>query len=451
LDTTSATVFNRHQVVGVLDSLNDPAVLLATDLSILASNREYRAQFGESAASLAGRHCFEVSHRYTKPCDEEGETCPVQECAASGQPCRTLHVHHTQNGPEHHEVCTYPVRDEDGQVTSFLEIISPSAFDALSRSRERLVGHSQPFNRMLEMVRRVAPTNTTTLLLGESGTGKELVARAIHRLSTRANRTFVPVECSGLSESLFESELFGHEKGAFTGAIQGKMGLVEAAEGGTLFLDEVGDIPVAQQVKLLRLIETGVYRRVGSVTERRANFRLVCATHRNLEDHVREGLFRADLFYRISAFPIQLPPLRSRLDDIPLLAEHLKSRLTCGNRCSLHGETLRILQRYDYPGNVRELLNILERACLLADGETILPQHLPESCLRHALQDDPIPAALGDAESGSLPCGEIVPLTELEECYLRQVAQKFSGTNRELAEKLGISERTLYRKLSGLR
>jgi len=451
MELPATPVFTRSHVVSVLDSMDDPAVLLSDDLSIIASNRAYRSRFGENARSLVGRRCYEVSHRFTRSCDQEGETCPVLECKTSGEPCRTLHVHHTDTGPEHHEATTYPVLDEDGRVSSYLEIIRCDPFDALQKTRDRLVGHSFPFNRMLEMVRRVAPTSTTALLLGESGTGKELVARAIHTLSPRAVRSFVPVECSGLSESLFESELFGHEKGAFTGATQGKMGLVEAAEGGTLFLDEVGDIPLAQQVKLLRLIETGIYRRVGSVNERQARFRLVCATHRSLSELVREGTFRADLYYRISAFPIHLPPLREHLEDLPALVQHLLKRLDRGSQLRVHPDTLKALRRYAFPGNVRELLNILERACLLADGDILLPRHLPPEALDEANGvspgQEPGPGGLGR----TYPCGDIVPLSELEGCYLREVTGRFDGSNRELADRLGISERTLYRKLAALR
>jgi DNA-binding NtrC family response regulator len=295
---------------------------------------------------------------------------------------------------------------------------------------------------MLEMVRRVAPSHTTALLLGESGTGKELVALALHKLSPQANRPFVPVECSGLSESLFESELFGHEKGAFTGAAQRKMGLVEAAEGGTLFLDEVGDIPLSQQIKLLRLLEAGIYRRVGSIEQRRARFRLVCATHRNLQEMVHEGLFRNDLYFRISTFPIHLPPLRERSGDVPVLVEHLLERLGYRTRFRLAPETLCLLARHSFPGNVRELLNVLERACLLSDGDTILPRHLPPEIHEAA----PSPGVVEEVP----PCREVVPLAQLEERYLRTLVEHFAGSRRELAGLLGVSERTLYRKLSSL-
>ncbi len=448
MEKLAPAVFSRHQIAGVLNGLEDPAVLLSTELRILASNAAYRVRFGRGK-DLVGRPCYKVSHRYDRPCDQEGETCPVHECVTTGDPCRTVHVHHTRVGPEHHDVTTYPVKDEDGTVTSYLEVISSGALDAIQRSQEHLVGHSPAFNRMIEMVRRVAPTNTTTLLLGETGTGKELVARAIHKLSDRAERAFVPVECSGLSESLFESELFGHEKGAFTGATQLKRGLVDAADGGTLFLDEVGDIPLNQQVKLLRLIETGVYRRVGSVMERKARFRLVCATHRDLSDLVREGRFRADLYFRIGAFPIELPPLRERIADLPVLIDHLRGRIGCGDRCTIHPDTMALLQTHDFPGNVRELLNILERADLLADGDTIQPRHLPPELMRRSRT--PGGDRSEETTARTFPCGEIVPLAELEECYLREVAQQWQGTNRELAERLGLSERTLYRKLATIR
>jgi DNA-binding NtrC family response regulator len=436
-----AQYFTRRQIIGLLEGLDDPAVLVAADRRILAANRAYLGHFGLEE-DPAGRHCYEVSHRYSRSCDEMGETCCLRECSASGETCRTLHLHHTCEGPLHEDVATHPVVDDCGEVTSFLEVITPSALATLEPTRERLVGRSPAFNRMLEMVRRVAPSHTTALLLGESGTGKELVALALHKLSPQANRPFVPVECSGLSESLFESELFGHEKGAFTGAAQRKMGLVEAAEGGTLFLDEVGDIPLSQQIKLLRLLEAGIYRRVGSIEQRRARFRLVCATHRNLQEMVHEGLFRNDLYFRISTFPIHLPPLRERSGDVPVLVEHLLERLGYRTRFRLAPETLCLLARHSFPGNVRELLNVLERACLLSDGDTILPRHLPPEIHEAA----PSPGVVEEVP----PCREVVPLAQLEERYLRTLVEHFAGSRRELAGLLGVSERTLYRKLSSL-
>ena len=232
--------------------------------------------------------------------------------------------------------------------------------------------------RMLELVTRGAPSRSTILLLGESGTGKERVARVLHSLSERAAAPFVSVDCSGLTESLFESELFGHEKGSFTGAFTRKRGLVEAAHGGTLFLDEVGDVPLAEQVKLLRLLETGIFRRVGGIDELRSDFRLLCATNRNLSQMVETGSFRRDLYFRISAFPIHLPPLRERKDDIPVLVDLFLKMATGQDPKRVSAEALSMLEEYEFPGNVRELHNLIERACLLADGDELLPEHFPD-------------------------------------------------------------------------
>ena len=248
-----------------------------------------------------------------------------------------------------------------------------------------------------------------------------------------------------MPEGLFESELFGHEKGAFTGAHSRKIGLVEAAKGGTLFLDEMGDIPLSLQVKLLRLLETGEFRRVGGVDPIRAQFRLVSATHRNLEDMVAEGRFRQDLFYRLNTFPIYLPPLRDRREDISMLAAAILQRLPVGKGLRVHPDALLLLEGYDYPGNIRELRNILERAALLADDAWIRPEHLPSSLqketdLRTLAVPEAVPGVAG-----------IIPLAELEERYLRWASQSHSGDRRSLAQRLGVSERTLYRKLDAIR
>jgi DNA-binding NtrC family response regulator len=426
------------QVRELLDLYQDPAILLSHDYRILAANPAYCRLYGEGEP-LAQRHCYEVSHHYSVPCDQAGESCPLKDSLASGQPERVLHVHHTPRGDEHVDVETHPIRDEQGNITYFMEVMRQSRVASASPSERGLVGRSPAFNHMLELIQRAAPSETTVLLLGETGTGKELVAQAVHEQSGRRDGPFVPVECSGLTETLFESELFGHEKGAFTGANSRKIGLVESARGGTLFLDEVGDIPLAMQVKLLRLLETGTYRRVGGVEALQADFRLVCATHRGLKDMVADGSFRADLFYRISSFPVELPALRERRVDLPLLIETVLQRVAPERTLQLDAGALACLRRYRFPGNVRELRNMLERASLLADGDTIGARHLPEDC-----QCD------GPAETESTPLcadGDIIPLDELEQRYLQQISARFRGDRKELAARLGISERTLYRKL----
>jgi transcriptional regulator with PAS, ATPase and Fis domain len=432
----------------VLDGLDGPAIALDTDYRILAANRAYRNVFG-NGEDVVGRTCFSVSHRAAVSCDQAGEVCPMQLAEAAGTAQRVLHIHHTPRGDVHVSVEARPVYRPDGSLWFYLELLQehPSG-PGPAGAENALVGRSPAFLRVLDLVHRVAANMTTALLLGESGTGKELVARAIHDASDRRDRPFVPVECSGLTESLFESELFGHERGAFTGAHAAKPGLVEAAKGGTLFLDEVGDIPPLLQVKLLRLLETRTFRRVGSVEPQEANFRLVCATHRDLGQMVAAGEFRQDLYYRICTFPIPLPPLRARPEDIPLLVETLLRRIPGAQHLRLSDEAMDCLRGYRFPGNVRELRNILERAAVLVDGPVIRPEHLPEAC-RGAGADAPTAGEAPPAAHERVDDG-IQTLDEAERAYLRRVLARYRGDRKSLARALGVSERTLFRKLQGL-
>ncbi len=423
----------------LLECFEGPAVLLDAEYRIVSANGAYLREYAPSGIP-AGARCYEVSHGYRVSCDLAGESCPMRRSFDEGQRQRVLHVHASPRGDEHVDVETLPIRDQDGRVTWVVEHIRRAEGFAARPSTQAMVGRSPAFNRMLGLISRVAPSRTPVLLQGESGSGKELAARAIHEASLSAQGPFVPVECSGLSETLFESELFGHERGAFTGAVSRKQGLIEAARGGTLFLDEVGDIPLGQQVKLLRLLETGTYRPVGSVVSHQADFRLVCATHRDLKRMIAEGAFRQDLYYRISAFPVDLPPLRDRPEDLPLLVESLLQRIAGERRLRLDDSAMAALRRYDFPGNVRELRNILEHAALLADGDTISVEHLPRDC-----------ACSGGAEGvpDAFDCG-VVPLEVAERRYLLRVLRTFQGDRRELAARLGVSERTLYRKLEAI-
>jgi transcriptional regulator with PAS, ATPase and Fis domain len=348
-----------------------------------------------------------------------------------------LHVHHTAAGKEHVEVEMTPVKDETGNAIYFMETMRFLRQNRDGSDDRVMVGYSQPFNRTLELAKRVATHESSVLLLGESGTGKELVAHAIHAMSHRASAPFVAVECSGLTETLFESEMFGYEKGAFTGAVGRKIGLIEAASGGTLFLDEVGDIPLSLQVKLLRLMEAGTYRRIGGVEPLRADFRLIAATHRDLTQMVREGTFRQDLLFRINVFPIRLPPLRERMEDLPVLAEKLLARLEPTRKIRLGDTTIASLMRHDFPGNIRELRNILERALIMLDGNVIEPQNLYLDTMKNSEQ----------MISEITPFQEIGQLDSLERRYLEWAATHFQGDRKTLAKQLGISERTLYRKL----
>ncbi|MEO1767084.1 sigma-54 interaction domain-containing protein [Thiobacter aerophilum] len=421
-----------QELISFLETQPDPQIVMDADYRIVAANAAYRRHYGQG--EVVGKTCYAVSHGYDKPCDQCGESCPLAASRASGEPARVLHLHHTPHGEEHVDVLLTPVRDARGRITHFVERMQVVREASSLPAQRGLVGKSPAFNRMLELIRRVAPSNTTALLLGESGTGKELVAQAIHEHSPRRDGPFVVVECSGLTETLFESELFGYEKGAFTGANQRKIGLVEAAAGGTLFLDEVGDIPLSLQVKLLRLLETGTFRRVGGVETLRADFRLVAATHRELKAMVERGAFRTDLYYRLSVFPIGLPPLRERREDILLLAETLAARLAPERKPTLSAGFRERLLAHDFPGNVRELRNIMERALLMADGDTLLPEHLPPEV---------------GAQPPAPVVEEIVPLATAELRYLQWALAHHDGDRKSLARKLGISERTLYRKLAG--
>jgi transcriptional regulator with PAS, ATPase and Fis domain len=424
-----------NELISFLETHPDAQIVMDANYRILAANAAYRRIYA-GGRDVVGQTCYAVSHDYSRPCDECGESCPLAASRASGEPNRVLHLHHTPRGEEQVDVELTPIHGASGRVEYFVERMTTVREASSFPAESGLVGKSPAFNRMLELVRRVAPSTTTALLLGESGTGKELVAQAIHQQSGREHEPFVVVECSGLTETLFESELFGYEKGAFTGANQRKIGLIESASGGTLFLDEVGDIPLGLQVKLLRLLETGTFRRVGGVETLRADFRLIAATHRDLKGMVESGDFRRDLYYRLSVFPIHLPALRERREDIGLLAETLLTRLAPGRAYALSDAVRARLQTYDYPGNIRELRNIIERAILMADGDNLLPEHLP-------------PELADDGTEGMPGVDTIVPLELAERRYLQWALVHHDGDRRALAAQLGISERTLYRKLAG--
>jgi two-component system response regulator HydG len=431
------------EVISLIDALPEPRIVLDGDYRIVHANPAYCREYG-TGTPVVGRKCYEVSHHIDVPCDQAGEACPLRDSRSAGVSQRVLHLHHTPRGEEHVDVETTPIKDRSGRTSYFVETLKTVRHARSRVAAHGLVGRSAAFNQMLELVVRAAPTDIAVLLLGETGTGKELVARAIHEASRRASGPFVAVDCAGLTETLFESELFGYEKGAFTGANFRKIGLVEAASGGTLFLDEIGDMPLSQQVKLLRLLETGTFRRVGSVEMLGADFRLVCATHRDLQAMVREGSFRRDFYFRISAFPVHTPALRERPEDIALLAESLLARVAPRAGLRLSAEAQQVLSRMPFPGNIRELRNVIERACVLATSDVILPAHLPP--MDDASVQAPAAAPAIEAKAG--PVGEeIVPLDEAERRYVRWAAQRFAGDRRTLAGRLGISERTLFRKL----
>jgi two-component system NtrC family response regulator len=301
-----------------------------------------------------------------------------------------------------------------------------------------MVGASTAMTELQRLIDAVALSEATVLIQGESGVGKELVAHAIHERSPRAARNFVAVDCCTLQEKLFESELFGHEKGAFTGAERQKPGLIEAAQGGTLFLDEIGEIEPPVQAKLLRVLETGQFRRLGGIKDLQANVRIVAATNRNLAQMSRDGNFRADLYYRLSAFTLRIPPLRERLKDIPALVEHFLAHHNFSRRLNkrLSPSALRLLMSYGFPGNIRELRNMVERAIIVGGGsDEIRPEHFSFE----ALGEQPGQFSMGFQHEPTLD--------EIERRYLELLVAKYAGHRGQIAAILGVSERSIYRLL----
>jgi DNA-binding NtrC family response regulator len=303
-----------------------------------------------------------------------------------------------------------------------------------------LVGHSPKMIEVYKEIALVAASRSTVLITGESGVGKELVARALHRNSTRSAGPFIAINCGAITESLLESELFGHMKGSFTGAVGDKRGLFEEANGGTILLDEIGETSLGMQVKLLRVLQESEVRRVGNARAIHVDARVLAATNRDLEAEVKEGRFREDLYYRLSVVTLRVPPLRERPEDLPLLAAHaLKHAQEAGARATtISEEALALLGQYDWPGNVRELENTIEHAALYARGSVITPDDLPEKIRKHS-------RAVERAGKFQSMFEDLPTLEELERRYLIHVLQASAGSRTRAAEVMGIDRRTLYR------
>ncbi|RAL22811.1 DNA-binding response regulator [Lujinxingia litoralis] len=301
-----------------------------------------------------------------------------------------------------------------------------------------VVGQAPLMREAVDRVRQVAPSDATVLITGESGTGKELFARMIGRLSQRADKPFVAINCAALPESILESELFGYEKGAFTGATQRKIGRFEAAHGGTLFLDEIGELSPQVQVKLLRVLQEGAFERLGSNTPTEVDVRVVAATHKDLEAELQKGTFREDLYYRLNVIDIKIPPLRHRIEDVPLLSEHFLRRYNSKNRRDISGfstEARRALEGYHWPGNVRELENVVERAVVLDRDGRIDVDDLPSQLVERPAKSRHITIPLGTS------------LEEIEKRVLHETLKMTQGDKKLAAKLLGIATRTVYRKL----
>jgi sigma-54 specific flagellar transcriptional regulator A len=351
----------------------------------------------------------------------------------------------------------------------FMSTSIPQVFDELLPLKQRidasLCGESPPMRAIKTLIRQVAPTNSNVLILGESGTGKELIARQLHAASRRADSPFVAVNCGAIPADLLESELFGHEKGAFTGALTARVGRFEFANGGTLFLDEIGDMSLPMQVKLLRVLQERTFERVGSNRTTKCDVRIIAATHQNLESRIEEGKFREDLFYRLNVFPIEVPPLRERLDDLPHLIEYILNRETHGRRVKLTGDALESLKRYPWPGNVRELGNLIERLAILYPDQTIRSEQLPEryrqpgAAVSQVIEPDrpdfsEMDAPRADAQffknAAAFPAGGLDlkdHMEKLEASLISMALHEANGTVAGAARLLHLRRTTLVEKL----
>jgi len=441
LERTRELELERKRLIGILNSITDGVFTIDENWRITSWNKAAEEITGYGAEEAIGKPCAEVLRG-----GKCGKDCPMQRTLERGKPTLNVEVEilHKSGRLVPISVNTALLYDESGEVIGAVETFRDlSALRRLTREvQERygfgnIVGKSKAMQEVYELLDLVAETDATVLILGESGTGKELVARAIHYNSPRKHGPFVAVNCAALTETLLESELFGHEKGAFTGAFRSKPGRFELANGGTLFLDEIGEISPAVQVKLLRFLDQRTFERVGGTEPIAVDVRIIAATNRDLWKEVKEGRFREDLFYRLNVVPIHLPPLRERKDDIPLLVEHFLEKLNARLRRNVKrvsAEAMQCLLEYPWPGNVRELENAIEQALVRCRGEELQPEHLPMQVCSKAMRQ-------------TLDLGAADLLDAAERQAILLALHESGGKRAEAARRLGVSKVTLWRKM----
>ncbi len=437
----SITIHGEALFEAVLNTVSDAITVIDRDLKVIFQNDAVLQIYG----AKVGEKCYEAYRGRQEPC----ENCIILDVIKDGKPKRALRDIQLPDGNIlWMEVFAGPFRDKDGKIVGAVEVVRnvteqirlSETCVTLRREMERqaqfhnIVTQSKRMKAIFRLIERVASTMSSVLITGESGTGKELIARAIVFNSDRKDKPFVTINCGAIPENLLESELFGHVRGSFTGAIKDHQGLIEAADGGTLFLDEVGEIPSSVQVKLLRFLQEGESRRVGDTKVRKFDVRIISATNRNLEEAIHDGFFREDLFFRLNVIPIFLPPLRERKEDIPPLATHLLQRLCDAHSRNVTGissKALKVFMNYRWPGNVREMENVIEYALHLTDeGNPIRPEQLP-------------PKLLAKTDVLWSP-RDFVSIEE----YTKQsiLLLQMDHSEEQIAETLGISRKNLWEK-----
>jgi two-component system, NtrC family, response regulator AtoC len=440
----------------MLEGIPKPYAIIDRNYQVVAANQSYCDKFGQEMDQVVGECCHRIEHQSDLPCSKLGQECPLDRALLDRQPVQLINIHPNLKGKDTPvKVTVTPICSENDEITYVGAFIEPVELEEAEHKVEQprvLVGQSRALLKLTSLLYRAAPTQTTILVEGESGVGKECVANYVHQYSTRKTGPFMVVDCGALGESLIESELFGYEKGAFTGAAQRKKGLFEAADGGTLFIDEVGELPLELQTKLLRVLEMGTVRRLGGTDYIKVDVRVIAATNRNLLEMVDAGQFRQDLYYRLAAFPVFMPPLRERKEDIPALAEYFLCMMDEGyGQLPLSSEVIESLLSYDYPGNIRELRNILERAVILAAGEPMRKDHLVFPTRLEVRKTPDSVTVFEDIGRYSRSDQLLTKRQRLNDEVVMQMLERHNGHRGSAAQELGVSERTLYRHIKKLR
>ena len=425
----------------LLETHEQPFIIINTSLTIVAVNRAWEIHFGLSREQQVGQ-----------PCCRDNSQCRHKKVFEKLEPYAGLFPNEYSEQEEKIRVRGYPLLDDNN--TFFIgESFNLPALVEQKYNQVQMVGKSPVFEQCKKKVEQAAQTLIPTMLLGETGTGKEVAAAYLHQQSKRSEAEFVIVDCTILTEELFESELFGHEKGAFTGASTNKTGLFQLANKGTLFLDEIGELPPSLQPKLLRALESGQFRRVGSNSTQHADVRVICATHRDLASMVQQGQFREDLYYRLSVFQIPIPPLRERMQDIPMLADYLLQLFSKINsvKYSLTRSALIRLMQHDWPGNIRELRNCLQLATGLAKNNSIEQNDIQIAKIQQPTETLPNNHKAAVQQPVNLTSEHnLNSMEKMESEFISQLMTKYNGSRKLIASEMNISERTLYRKLKRL-